>query len=143
MANNVIFKKVYSKVDDLLHEMGDCDSNLPEEEVIASSLRELLKKDCEEKVYVLMPQRVEQQNLFVDASIALSEAYQVDLLSMEHTDRISAVFTIAYAANLPRMKELVQIADDIMFTCGPGENEMQIILDYYTHSIYRNGVKIR
>lgn len=143
MSNKIIFKKVYSRVDDLLREIGGCDPNLPEEEVFASSLRELLKKDCEEKVFVLIPQRVEQQELFIDASIALSEAYQIDLLIMEHTDRISAAFTVAYAANLPRMKELVQIADDINFICGPGENEMQIILDYYTHSIYRNGVKIR
>lgn len=143
MANKIIFKKVYPRVDDLLHEIGNCDSSLPEDEVIASSLLELLKKDCEEKVYVLIPQRVEQQELFIDASIALSEACQVDLLIMEHTDRISSTFTVAYAANLPRMKELVQLADDIMFTCGPGENEMQIILDYYTHAIYRNGEKIR
>lgn len=60
MENRIIFQKVYPRLPDFFDLAVEENSSLQVDEIMASSLHGLLKKDCNEKVYVLMPERAEQ-----------------------------------------------------------------------------------
>lgn len=143
MDQKIIFRKTYPRIEELLKEIETEEDALPEENEDLDSLANFLKQKTEERVYVLMPDRIERQESFINAAIALSEFYQIDLIVVESVDRITAEFTLECTESVPKIKTLIQMADDIIFTCGPRAGEMQIGLDYYTHAIYRNGKRIR
>lgn len=149
MDCKVIFQKTYPRIEafpneeDLIQVVEQDIETIPADQESATSAHNFLKKEMEERVSVMLPEHLEQQKHFIDTAIALSDYYQIDLIIMEKVDCITVKFSFDCSESVPRMKELFLLAEDITSTAGPNVLDIQIILEYYTHAIYRNGQRIR
>lgn len=143
MEHNVIFQRIYQHLEDYVDipepECGATEDDRDAEEFV----HELFLKNLKERVFLLRPERMDGQKQFVNKAIAISENCEIDLVVMEHVDRVTAEFTIWGIAGVTQMKEIFQMADEIWFSCGLKDDEARITLEYFTHAVYHDGKQVR
>lgn len=141
MDSSIIFEKKYSQF------IQECCNNIPAADQVLSAaaitggdssayFRNLL----EQAVCILIPERVETRNYFIELAKEIAEAYLIDIVIEERKDRITVTYTLDCDAGFSCLKPLIQLADDLSFQNGA--DSILILLDYYTHAMYRNGIRI-
>lgn len=98
------------------------------------------QKLLEEKVNILIPDRVMWRESFVEAAKNVAESYEVDTSVVEYENRLVASFRVDCDIMYSGLKFIILLADDIGFQF---DNE-GIVFDiiYYTHATYVSGRKI-
>lgn len=64
---------------------------------------------------VLMPERVKNQGFFIDAVRCIAELYEIDTVVTEYENRLAASFRIDSDGIYSGMKNIIRLADDIVF----------------------------
>lgn len=143
MEHKVIFQRTYQHLEDYVDiTEPECDT-IEDDRDDENFVHGLVLKNLKERVFLLRPERIDGQKQFVRKAIAISENCEIDLMVVEHMDRVTAEFTILGIAGGTQMKEIFQMADEIWFSCGPKDNEARITLEYFTHAVYRGESRIR
>ena len=141
MDSSIIFEKKYSQF------IQECCDNAPAADQVLSAaaitggdssayVRNLL----EQAVCVLIPERVEKRNYFIELAKEIAEAYLIDIVIKERKDRIMVAYTLDCDASFSCLKPLIQLADDL--SLQNGTDSVLISLDYYTHATYRSGIRV-
>lgn len=94
----------------------------------------------EQAVCVLIPERVEKRNYFIELAKEIAEAYLIDIVIKERNDRITVIYTLDCDAGFSCLKPIIQLSDDFSFRNGT--DAVLISLDYQTHATYFSGKKV-
>lgn len=94
----------------------------------------------ENTVRVMMPERVENAEHFVDMAKELAEFYEIDTVVTEYEDRIVATFVVDVYNTFSGVKKIILFSDDISFQYKDGNIMLSVV--YYTHAAYKSGRKI-
>lgn len=108
--------------------------------MIESDSKSYFKKIFENTVMVMIPERIEGREMFIDAAKEMGEFYQIDIVITEHDDRISVTYSVDCGVNFRGLKKIISMADDLNFRSN--EETVLLTLIYYTHATYRSGRKI-
>lgn len=100
----------------------------------------MCKRVFESTVRVMMPERIENKDHFVDMAKELAEFYEIDTTVTEYEDRLAASFCVDCYNTFSGLKKIILFSDDISFQRDGKTIILSVI--YYTHSTYRNGRKI-
>lgn len=123
------YDRIYDEVDKTaVEQFAKCDP------------KERCKRIFESTVRVLMPERMENRDHFVEMAKEVAEFYEIDTTVTEYEDRLSASFGVDNYCTFSGLKKIILFSDDISFQCD-GENIIFTII-YYTHATYKNGKKI-
>lgn len=137
MDSSILFEKKYSQ---FIQSALNSDGTEQHEDGPSINTDDYVRKLITESVCVIMPERMEERNYFIDLAKEIAEAYLIDIVIKERKDRITVTYTLDYEGGLSCLKPIIQLADEITFQNG--ENTVLISLDYYTHAIYRQGKKV-
>ena len=141
MDSSIIFAKKYSRII-----QGFCDAASSADEVKSEQAGasidtdDYVRKLITESVCVIMPERIDVRNYFIDLAKKIAEAYLIDIVIKEHNDRISVMYTLDCDAGFHCLKPIIQLADEFSF--HNRKNAVVISLDYYTHATYHSGHQV-
>lgn len=141
MDSSIIFEKKYSQF------IEECCSNstpkgyeISGEDTARNDLTDYVRKLLADSVSIIIPERLEQKNYFINLSKEIAEAYLIDIVILEHNNRITVMYTLDYDASFHCLKPIIQLADEFSFR---GENDAVLMsLDYYTHATYQSGHRV-
>lgn len=139
MSDKIIYEKKYSHLmqEDYIHAGETSDNTATMAECESKSY---FKKIFENTVLVLIPERIEGREIFIDAAKEMGEFYQIDTVITERDDRISVTYSVDCGVNFRGLKKIISLADDLNFRSN--EDTVLLTLIYYTHATYRSGRKI-
>lgn len=134
MDNSILFEENYSQlIKSALY------SAEAEQHEAGQSINEddYVRKLITESVCVIMPERIEGRDYFIDLAKEIAEAYLIDIVIRERKDRITVTYTLDYEAGFSCLKPIIQLADELIFQNR--EDHVFISLDYFTHATYCSG----
>lgn len=139
MDSSILFEKKYSQfiqsalnsVEAEQHEAGQ-----------SINTDDYARKLITESVCVIMPERIERRDYFIDLAKEIAEAYLIDIVIRERKDRITVTYTLDYEAGFSCLKPIIQLADELTFQSSNSNSAVFASLDYYTHATYRSGVRV-
>ena len=139
MSDKIIYEKKYSP---LMQEdfISTEETGINKTAMTESDSESYFKKIFENTVMVMIPERIEGREMFIDATKEMGEFYQIDTVITEHDDRISATYSVDCGVNFRGLKKIISLADDLNFRSN--EETVLLTLIYYTHATYRSGRKI-
>ena len=85
---------------------------------------------------------MEERSNFIDLAKEIAEAYLIDIVIRERTDRITVSYTLDYEAGFGCLKPIIQLADELIFRSSNSNSAVLDYLDYYTHATYRLGISV-
>ena len=90
-----------------------------------------------------MPERAEAANEFVRKAIEVSDLYEMDIKIEKRTSHISVTYYFDFGGGMKALTDIIGMADDLAFF-GRKDKEYDLVLflDFYTHTVYRNGHKV-
>lgn len=140
-------KKIFSKRYPPNRELEQLKNITQTEEDKASaekSLNEFWRRMREERVYILMPERIEEGRRFVALAKELSELYEIDMDIWEKSYFIEVDLHLCCASYPPgltrRIVELFNLCDEFSSFILPQEaGDFTLSLDFYTHKYYLSG----
>lgn len=141
MDSSIIFEKKYSQ---FIHEC--CSNSTPKgcetsgENTASNDLTDYVRKLLGDSVSIIIPERLEQKNYFIELSKEIAEAYLIDIIIKKYHNRVTATFSLDCEAGFSCLKPLICLADEITFQIGI--NSVLISLDYYTHATYHDGRRV-
>ena len=136
----VIYEKKFPKWEiPSEEELAECkvDTDKPKERLTFEQIMEQIYKDV---TYVPMPERTEEAKAFIRKAIEVSELYEMDVKIERRTTHISVTYYFDFGGGMKALTDIIGMADDLAFF-GRKDNEYDIVmsLDFYTHTVYRNG----
>ena len=136
----VIYEKKFPKWEmPSEEELAECkvDTDKPKERLTFEQIMEQIYKDV---TYVPMPERTEEAKAFLRKAIEVSELYEMDVKIERRTTHISVTYYFDFGGGMKALTDIIGMADDLAFF-GRKDNEYDIVmsLDFYTHTVYRNG----
>ena len=140
LYEEVIYEKKFPKwemtSDEELAE-DEVDADEPKERLTFEQIMEKIYKDV---TYVPMPERTEEAKAFLRKAIEVSELYEMDVKIERRTTHISVTYYFNFGGGMKALTDIIGMADDLAFF-GRKDNEYDIVmsLDFYTHTVYRNG----
>ena len=140
LYEEVIYEKKFPKCemtsDEELAE-DEVDADEPKERLTFEQIMEKIYKDV---TYVPMPERTEEAKAFLRKAIEVSELYEMDVKIERRTTHISVTYYFNFGGGMKALTDIIGMADDLAFF-GRKDNEYDIVmsLDFYTHTVYRNG----
>lgn len=141
MDSSIIFEQKYSQ---FIHNIcNDVPENYTEISAVTITGRDssaYIKNLLENAVCVLIPNRMEKRNYFINLAKEIAEAYLIDIVIKEHHDRITVLYTLEYDASFHCLKPIIHLADEFSF--HEGKEAVLISLEYYTHATYQSGHKV-
>lgn len=143
LYEEVIYEKKFPK-----WEMPS-DEELAEIKVDTDELKEhltfeqIIDKIYEGVEYVPMPERTEAANEFVRKAIEVSDLYEMDIKIEKRTSHISVTYYFDFGGEMKHLTDIIGMADNIAFF-GRKDKEYDIVmsLDYYTHTVFKNGRQV-
>lgn len=138
MDTGVVYERKYPKVDAeaLYREMEEQASD---ETGQPSTFNEIMAKIYSNTAYVIMPQREQECEAFIEVAIEVSELYEIDCKITNHFDHVTVNYSFDCAGNMRELKRVFSLADDYSFFAGIYDRDITVCLDYYTHAVVRNG----
>ena len=140
LYEEVIYEKKFPKWEmpsdeELAEDKVDADE--PKERLTFEQIMEKIYKDV---TYVPMPERTEEAKAFRRKAIEVSELYEMDVKIERRTTHISVTYYFDFGGGMKALTDIIGMADDLAFF-GRKDNEYDIVmsLDFYTHTVYRNG----
>ena len=140
LYEEVIYEKRFPKWEmpsdeELAEDKVDADE--PKERLTFEQIMEKIYKDV---TYVPMPERTEEAKAFLRKAIEVSELYEMDVKIERRTTHISVTYYFDFGGGMKALTDIIGMADDLAFF-GRKDNEYDIVmsLDFYTHTVYRNG----
>lgn len=136
----IIYEKSFPKIS-----LEDYDQRIEDTKKEFSSFKHpdsqtFLKNLLESIVRIEIPERVEKSSYFLTKAKEVAECNEVDIQIIEYSDRYATEFHIDSERNIEGLKELIEYADTVNFSCD-GRNAI-VCLIYYTHATYRYGKQI-
>lgn len=141
MDSTILFEKKYSQF------IQDCCNGVPENHSESSAVTitggnssAYIGNLLENAVCVLIPERIEKRNYFIDLAKEIGEAYLIDIVIKVLNDRITVMYTLDCDASFHCLKPIIQLADEFSF--HNRKDAVAISLDYYTHATYYSGHQV-
>lgn len=136
----VIYEKKFPKWEmPSEEELSECkvDTDKPKERLTFEQIMEQIYKDV---TYVPMPERTEEAKAFIRKAIEVSELYEMDVKIERRTTHISVTYYFDFGGGMKALTDIIGMADDLSFF-GRNDKEYDLVmsLDFYTHTVYRNG----
>lgn len=143
MDSSILFEKKYSQfIQDCCNSALNSNGAEQREDGASINTDEYVRKLITESVCVIMPERIEGRDYFIDLAKEIAEAYLIDIVIRERKDRINVTYTLDYEAEFSCLKPIIQLADELTFQSNNSNSAVLASLDYYTHATYRSGVKV-
>lgn len=116
------------------------DNDEPKERL---TFEQIMEKIYEGVEYVPMPERAKAANEFIRKAIEVSNLYEMDVKIEKRASHVSVTYYFSYGAGMKHLTDIIGMADDLAFF-GRKDKEYDIVmsLDFYTHTVYRNGRQI-
>ncbi len=136
MKNNIIYEKHYPLIesekicdtDNFSVKKADSSEHIP--------FDQFLEKIYKDVHYVPIPEKKETVKKFVDKAIEISQINEIDLKIIKKSDHVSANFYFFCSMWIGFLKELICLADDIIFRKDIDGFDIMISIDFYTHATY-------
>ena len=143
MMPNVIYEKHFPK-DPVLEELSKRQyaDEFNEQQAKYPSFSEMIADLERNTTYTPRPYRIRHRNRFIQAAIALSDFYEIDLCITQNTGMISATFYFDPCTAMHNLNNIMGIADEFEFLTSIHGHEICMTLNYYTHKIVRRGITI-
>ena len=138
----IIYQKTYPRMDleELLKEANDIEpEDFGQDKTL--SYEDIREKLSEGVTYVLLPERRKSAVDFVQESIRISEEMRISLTIKQFKSHFSAFFTFPYGGNYGCFKDAIKYADEIHFFTNKSNDEITMVIDHYTHAVYRHGIQ--
>ena len=87
--------------------------------------------------YILLPDRVARSEEFIKLAIDASETYEIDTTITRTDSHISVTYSFDCGGEMDYLMPVLGLADTISFFTGIDGFDITIVLDYYTHAVYR------
>lgn len=136
MSAKVVYEKHYSyeePTEDVIEKLVDL------KEADGEPFDVFYEKLTRSLTFVEILERKESCQQFIAAAIKAAEVGLMDVKIQQHDTRISVRYSFECGMAMKCLKPVFILADDYGFFTGKTEHEIVIVLDYYTHTIYRNG----
>ena len=143
MFSKTIYQKTFPK-DPFLEalEQQQAADDFNEEQANFPSFRQMMLFRELQTSYIRRPYRIRNQQKFIDAVIALSDFYKIDLTIQQFKGMVSATFYFDACAGMHNLNKVMGMADEFEFLTNIHGHEICMTLNYYTHTIIRNGITI-
>ena len=145
LREEVIYEKKFPKMEvptdeELEQFSAEIDTD---EETEKLTFEQIMAKIYKDVVYVFMPERVEDAKEFIRKAIEVSDTYEMDIKIEKRTSHISVTYYFDFGGAMKHLTDIIGMADDIAFF-GRKDKAYDIVmsLDFYTHSVYRNGCQV-
>lgn len=143
MDSSIIFSKKYSQfIRDCCDFVSSADDAQSEKTGTSINADNYVRKLITESVCVIMHERVDGRNYFINLAKEIAEAYLIDIVVRGRKDRITVTYTLDYEAGFSCLKPIIQLADELTFQSSNSNTAVLVSLDYYTHATYRSGVRL-
>ena len=143
MFSQVIYEKQFPKdpvLEALLKQQAADEYNAQQSQY--PSFRAMLADLERHTTYIPRPYRLKNRKRFINAAIALSDRYEIDISIMQSRGVISATFYFDPCAGIHNLNNIMGMADEFEFLTNIHGYEICMTLNYYTHKIIRNGIVI-
>ena len=143
MFSKIIYEKTFPKdpILEALKQQESADLFNEEQAQYPSFLSMMLCRELQ-TTYIPRPYRIRNRKRFINAVIALSDFYEIDLTVMQSRGLISATFYFDICAGMHNLNNIMGMADEFEFLTNVREHDICMTLNYYTHKIIRNGITI-
>lgn len=143
MFSKLIYEKVYSKnpVLEAVLKQQSANSFNEEQAQYPSFLSMMLCRELQ-TTYIPRPCRIKNRKHFINAAIALSEFYEIDLTITQFKGLICATFYFDACACMQNLHKVMGMADEFDFMTNIHGHDIGMSLNYYTHKIVRNGIVV-
>ena len=138
MNSRVIYKKRYPRVD--YSAIGRSASHLdvtPGES--KQTFEEFYQKILDSETLIPIPERQNKWKRFVTIAVDVSKIYDLDTVITRYDSLVSVNYSFDGGSRMKYLKPVLALADDYSFYTGVNDRDITISLDYYTHSVCRNG----
>ena len=134
--SQVIYQKKYPKFD--FEKIEKEFANLPkrERELIEKNERpseEFLRELQDEGYLVPIPYRKKMKKEFIESVIDFSEQFEIAVKITEEKGLIQALFSFDTVGFISGLKKALILADETSFFVDTDNNEIKLMLDFYTH----------
>lgn len=138
MDSSIIYEKKHSQfIQECLNNVPSADTASLAAKITGDDSYKYVRNLLENSVCVLIPERMEKRQYFIDLAKEIAEAYLIDIIIKERNNRITVTYTLDCDAGFICLKPIIQLADELTFQNG--NNAVLISLDYYTHVTYHQG----
>lgn len=148
MNREIIYQRKYPKINysallDEENHAKKAETDTATADIDIPSFDEILERIKKSTSYVLLPDRIEESQQFIEEAIYVSELYRMDLMLVRHTSHIVAELSFDCGINLTEIQPLLALSDECSFFTNIGDHELTITLEYFTHAVVRNGRVVR
>ena len=141
MFSKIIYEKTFPKdpvLEALLKRPSDDFSN--EKQAEFDSFLAMLKERARHTTYIPRPYRIKNRKRFINAAIALSDLYAIDLTITQCKGITMATFYFDACAAMVNLNNIMGMADEFDFMTNIHGHDICLTLNYYTHRIVHNGI---
>ena len=139
MGAEIIYEKKYPRfnAEEALREANEAFPETPSE--TKPTYEEIIEKIYGNLTYELMPERKAKSEKLVSAAIKVSELYDLDITVKRYIDHISITYSFDCCGGLKYINKVIGMADQTSYFTNVHGKDITIVLDYYTHTVYREG----
>ena len=123
----LLYEKTYPK--------GSMEKNEQLSNLDVDPLYEKLRKIVQEKDYVFVPIREKNETavFVIRKAIECAELYHIDLKIIKGASHFQLLFSFDFIYDVPELKALILMCDEMRISSGQGEKEISLALYYVTH----------
>lgn len=138
----VIYEKHYphssfeEKMSELEEYRKEQESQPDYQPIPAKPFKEFYREMVENRILVLLPDRIVQAEAFTRLAIEISEIYEFDTTIRKKDSHIEVNYSFDCGGELDYLIPIIGQADCISFFAGVNGFEVTISLDFYTHAVY-------
>ena len=119
MDNSILFEENYSQLIKSALNSAEAEQHEAGQSI---NTDDYVRKLITESVCVIMPERIEGRDYFIDLAKEIAEAYLIDIIIKEHKNRITVTYTLDYEAGFSCLKPIIELADELTFQSSNNNN---------------------
>ena len=143
MCSTIIYERVFPK-DPVLEELEQQRSAdaFNAQQAQYPSFSDMMADVARNTAYIPRPYRIRCRKRFINAAIAFSDFYKIDLTVTQNPGMVSATFYFDPCAGIRDPNHIMGMADEFEFLTNIHGHEICMTLNYYTHKVTRRGIVI-
>lgn len=100
-----------------------------------SSFQEMLYDIEKHTTYIPIPCKLRKRNRFIEAAIALSDYYEIDLIIFQSKGQVLATYSFDICTGIKNLHKIMDMVDEFDFFPDINGHKICMTLNYYTHKI--------
>lgn len=142
--SEIIYEKHYphKSFEEEMKEMEEYCSKMGKDESVVDlqpSFEEFYKDMIENRTLILLPEKANRAQDFIDLAIKTGKFYELDTIIRKADSHITASYSFDSGGDMMILLPILREADNIAFFAGIRGYEITMSIDFYTHAVFHHG----